>query len=72
VKVQSEIQSALKVPKNALQSAQMRFLGIVHVQADLLNCIGGIWPSEGEVLKIPSKTAVLARIKDRGTISREL
>jgi hypothetical protein len=50
----------------------MRFLGIVHVQADLLNCIGGIWPSEGEVLKIPSKTAVLARIKDRGTISREL
>jgi hypothetical protein len=64
MKVQPEIQSTLKIPKNALQSAQMRFLGIVHVQADLLNCISDIWPGEGEILKSPSKTAVLVRIRD--------
>jgi hypothetical protein len=50
----------------------MRFPGIMHVQADLLNCISDIWPGEGEVLKSPSKTAVLAGIRDRGSISREL
>jgi hypothetical protein len=37
-----------------------------------LNCIGDIWPGEGEVLKSPSKTAVLAGIGDRVTISKEL
>jgi hypothetical protein len=50
----------------------MRFPGIMHVQADLLNCIGDIWPGEGEVQKSSSKTAVLAGIRNRGTISREL
>jgi hypothetical protein len=46
--------------------------GVMHVQANLLNCIGNIWPGEGEILESPSKTAVLTGICNRGTISREL
>jgi len=44
----------------------------MHVQADLLNNILNVWFGEGEVLKSPSKTAVLTGIRDRDTISRKL
>ena len=70
MKVQSEVQGALKVPENALESAQMGLPGVMHIQANLLNCIGNIWPGEGEILKSPSKTAVLTGIWNRGTISK--
>ena len=54
----------MKVPENALQSAQMRFPGVMHVQADLLNSIRNVWSGEGEVLKSPGKTAILTWISD--------
>jgi len=64
VEMWTEIQCTLKVPENALQSAQMRFPGVMHVQADLLNSIRNVWSGEGEVLKSPGKTAILTWISD--------
>ena len=62
----------MKVLENALQIAQMRFPGIIHVQADLLNSIRNIWSGEGEILKGTSDTAIVCRVGDCDTISKEL
>jgi hypothetical protein len=48
----------LKVSQNPLGSDKVSFPGIMHVKAYLLDSIGDIWPSEGQVLKSASKTAI--------------
>ena len=53
--MQAVISGALDVAKNILDERQMTFTRIVHMQADLLNSVGYIWPSEGEVLKCPCR-----------------
>jgi len=46
----------------------MRFPGVMHVQADLLNIIHNVWSGECEVLKSTYKAAVSGRISHRGPI----
>jgi hypothetical protein len=53
-----EVESSLKVSQNPLGSDKVSFPGIMHVKAYLLDSIGDIWPSEGQVLKSASKTAI--------------
>jgi hypothetical protein len=47
----------------------MRLPGIMHVEADLLNGIGDVRPSEGEVLKGPGKTPVRSGVVHRWSLS---
>jgi hypothetical protein len=42
VEVKTEVQSALKIPEDALHSAEMRLPGVMHVEADLLNNVCNI------------------------------
>jgi hypothetical protein len=49
--VQAQVQGALNVAKNPLQSNQMNVSRSVHVETYLLNCISNVGSSEGEVLK---------------------
>ena len=72
MKMKSKIQSALKAAENARHSAKMRLLGVVHIEADLLNSIRNIWTGEGEILKCSSNAAIVSRVGDGDTISRKL
>ena len=48
-------------------------MGIMHVETDLLNRVGEIWPGEGAVLQSTGQTPVGSRISHRITqISRQL
>jgi hypothetical protein len=49
--MQAQVQRALNIAKNPLQSNQMNVPRSVHVKADLLNRISNVRTSEGEVLK---------------------
>jgi len=44
----------------------------MHVEADLLNGIGKIWSSEGQILKSTSKAPEVCSILNRNTICIEL
>jgi len=46
----AEVESATNIAKDALQSRQVRCSRIMHVEADLLNSIGNVWPCEGQIL----------------------
>jgi len=46
----AEVESATNIAKDALQSRQVRCPRIMHVEADLLNSIGNVWPCEGQIL----------------------
>jgi hypothetical protein len=54
VKKQAMVEGALEVPKDALRGHEMRLIGIVHVEAHLLDRVGNAGPGEGEVLESPS------------------
>lgn len=43
------VDSASKIAKDPLDRTQMRLTGIMHIKADVLNDIGDIGPSEGEI-----------------------
>lgn len=60
--------SSLKIPENPLNSSQVRFSRIMHVKAHLLNSISNIWAVKSKILEGSSKTAIVCRISDRGTI----
>jgi len=67
------VKSALDVAENALQSSQMRFPRIMHMKANLLDGVGDVRPSEGQVLESTSKTPKLRGISNWGAIcSRDL
>jgi hypothetical protein len=44
------VEGAAKVMQDTLEGCQMRFSWIVHVEANLVNCIGDIRSGESEVL----------------------
>jgi hypothetical protein len=58
VEVQAVVNSPLKVTKEALESIEVGLSWIMHMEAYLLNCIGDVRSSEGEILKCTSKTPV--------------
>jgi hypothetical protein len=46
--------------------------GVVHVEAHLLDRIGNVGSSEGEVLESPSQVVIGSRVADRAPISEEI
>ena len=64
------MKSAPYVAQDPLESNEVWLSGIMHVEANLLNNIGNIWPGEGEVLQRSSKTPEVCCILNRGSISR--
>jgi hypothetical protein len=66
---ESKVEGALKVPKDPFCSNKVSFPGVMHMQTDLLNSVGDVRPSEGEVLKCTSKTAISLGISNRSTCS---
>jgi hypothetical protein len=66
VKKQVMFESALEVSKDALHGREMGLMGVVHVEAHLLNRVGNVRPGEGEVLESPGQTALGSRIADGG------
>jgi hypothetical protein len=61
------VEGALKVRKDPFCSDKVSFPGVMHMQTDLLNGVGAVRPSEGQVLKCTSKTAISLWISDRST-----
>jgi hypothetical protein len=51
VKKQAVVKCALEVSKNALHGSEMGLMGVVHVEAHLLDRVGNVGPSESEVLE---------------------
>jgi hypothetical protein len=50
----------------------VRLLGVMHMEADLLNWIGDVRLSESEVLQSPSETAKICWVSDQITFGGEL
>ena len=46
---EAEVDGAAEVAKDPLESSEVWLPGIMHMEADLLNCIGDVRPGEGEV-----------------------
>jgi hypothetical protein len=65
------VEGALEALKDALHDREMRLMGVVHVEAPLLDCLGNVGPGEGEVLESPSQAAVGSRVADGGPMSKE-
>jgi hypothetical protein len=53
--VKTQVQSTADVPKNAHQCSQVNVPRSMHIEADLLNSVGNIRPSECEVLQAPAR-----------------
>jgi hypothetical protein len=66
MKKQVVVEGALEGLKDALCDREMGLMGVVHVQAHLLDRVGNVGPSEGEVLESPSQLAVGSRVTGGG------
>lgn len=66
------IDGTREISKNALHRIEMGFTRIMHVQSNLLNCIGNIRPGEGEVLKSTHQVVVHSGVNDGGAGGAEL
>jgi hypothetical protein len=47
------VKGALEVPEDELRSYKMGLMGVVHLEAHLLDRVGDVRPSEGELLESP-------------------
>jgi hypothetical protein len=63
VKEQAVAHSASEVAEEALEGSEVRLLRIMHMKAQLLNCISDVRPSEGEVLESTRETLVHCGIR---------
>jgi hypothetical protein len=63
------VEGALQIAKYALRDCEMGLTGIVHVEAHLLDRVGDVRPSEGEVLESPSQAAVGIRVANGAPMS---
>jgi hypothetical protein len=50
VEDQAKVNSAPDIVKEALQRSKVWLPWIMHMEADLLDSLGDIWPGESEVL----------------------
>jgi hypothetical protein len=66
-KKQAVVEGALEIPKDVLHGREMGLMGVVHVEAHLLDRVGNVGPGEGEVLESPSQATVGSRVVDRGS-----
>jgi hypothetical protein len=67
---QTKIRGALKISQNAFKSSKVRLPGIMHIEANLLNCKSNVRTCKGQVLKGSYQTAVLSSIINRRSICR--
>jgi hypothetical protein len=65
-KKQAVVEGALEVPKDALRGCEMGLMGVVHVEAHLLDRVGNVGPGEGEVLESSSQAVIGSRVADGG------
>ena len=65
----TEVKSSLKVAEDPLGNNKVVFPRIMHVQAELLNSVHDVRPSEGQILKCTRKAAVCCRISNGRTSS---
>jgi hypothetical protein len=65
------VEGDLDVLKDAFRGREMGLMGVVHMEAHLLDRVGNIRPGEGEVLESPSQAVVGSRVADRGPMSEE-
>jgi hypothetical protein len=65
-KKQAVVEGALEVPKDALRGCEMGLMGVVHVEAHLLDRVGNVGPGEGEVLESSSPAVIGSRVADGG------
>jgi hypothetical protein len=66
------VEGALEVPKDTLRIREMGLPRVVHVETHLLDRVGNVGPSEGEVLESPSQVAVGSRVTDGGPMLKIL
>jgi hypothetical protein len=65
------ISSITKIPNNTLKCCQMSFPGVMHMNTNLLNCIGNIRSSERQMLQGTGQTPVLIGVlNSRSTVRR--
>jgi hypothetical protein len=64
VEKQPVVDGALEVAEEAFESREVGLSGVVHMETDLLHGVGGVRPSEGEVLKGTGKAPVPGRVLD--------
>jgi hypothetical protein len=70
-KKQVVVEGALEVADDALCSGEIGLTRVVHVKAHLLDCVGDVRPTEGEVPEGPDQAVVGSRVTDSGTRVRE-
>jgi hypothetical protein len=63
------MKSATDIAEDTLEGNEMGFPRVMHVKANLLDCIGDIRPGESEILESPRKASEIYRIIHRITNS---
>ena len=63
------VDRAPEVAEEPLESGEMWLPRIMHVETDLLDCIGDVWPGESKILQGTSQTPVGSRISNRMALS---
>ena len=59
---QTVVGSAVEIAEEALESTEVGLSGFMHMETNLLNCIGDVRPGEGAVLKCTGQTLVCSRV----------
>jgi hypothetical protein len=70
-KKQAIVEGAREVPKDALHGREMGLTRVAHVEAHLLDCVGNLRSSDGEVLESASQAALGSQVTDGGPLSEE-
>jgi hypothetical protein len=65
------VEGALEVPNDKLRGREMGLMGVVHVEAHLLDRVDNVGPGECEILESPSHAAVGSRVTNGGAHVRE-
>jgi hypothetical protein len=66
--MKTELQCAAHVAKHSLHQGKVRGTRCMHVQTDLLHCVGDIRTRQRKILKSTGETPVLGSIIKRVTI----
>lgn len=67
--VEAQVQCTPKIAQNPFESTEMWLTRVMHMKTYLLDSIGDIWASEGEVLKCASETAKVGWVSNWGTLT---
>jgi hypothetical protein len=63
--VEAKVQWASQIPQNTLHRGEVRLLGIMHMEADLMDGVGDVGAGERQVLEGPGRAPKLSRISNR-------